>query len=253
MSGTSLNIQCALLLAFVLLAWELSSGTLISSTFFGTPSGIGTQLYFWISTGEIWPHVITTLREAFFGYVIGSGAGVVCGILLGLNPFVSRIVYPVITAVYSVPKVSFAPLLIMAFGIREPSKIALTALIVFFFVFYDTYRGARSVSDELKDAVMVMGANRWQFFRTVIWPTTLESVIDGLKISVPYAFIGAVSGEIMISNQGLGYLVREHANLLDVNGVFAALTILLVFSVLTNLLVNRARRNVSRWRGEHIV
>ena len=253
MKGLSLNLQRALLLIFLLLAWEFASGTLVDANFAGKPSRIGAALYGWIVSGEIWPHVMATLREAFVGYVAGSVLGVLCGVLLGLNPFVSRVVYPVITAVYSVPKVSFAPLLIMVFGIREPSKIALTALIVFFFVFYDTYRGTRSVSDELKDSVMVMGANRWQFFRIVVWPTTLEAVIDGLKISVPYALIGAVSGEIIISNQGLGYLVRQHANLLDVNGVFAALTILLVFSVATNILINRVRRNTNRWRGEHVV
>ena len=98
-----------------------------------------------------------------------------------------------------------------------------------------------------------MGASRWQLFRYVVWPTTLEWVIDGLKISVPYAFIGAVAGEIMISNRGIGYLIREHANNLDVSGVFAALSVLLVCSVLANQLVNRARRGISRWRGEYVV
>ena len=97
-----------------------------------------------------------------------------------------------------------------------------------------------------------MGASRWQLFRYVVWPTTLEWVIDGLKISVPYAFIGAVAGEIMISSRGIGFLIREYASNLDVSGIFAALAVLLVFSVLANYLVNRARRGVSRWRGEMV-
>lgn len=242
----------ALVLVFIIGTWELSSGTLIRYDFVGKPSAIFTLLAGWIISGELWPHLLTTIGEAVGGYLIGASAGVIVGIVLGLNPFLAKTVAPVITAIYAVPKVSFAPLLIMAFGIYEASKVALTALIVFFFVFYDTFRGARSISSELKDAVLVMGASRWQLFRYIVWPTTVEWVVDGLKISVPYAFIGAVAGEIMISNRGLGYLIREHANNLNVSGVFAALAVLLVFSVLANYLVNRARQGVSRWRGEYV-
>jgi NitT/TauT family transport system permease protein len=206
----------------------------------------------WIATGELWPHLLTTLGEAVGGYMIGAVLGIVAGFMLGLNPFLARTVSPVITAVYAVPKVSFAPLLIMAFGLHEASKVALTTLIVFFFVFFDTYRGARSVSSELRDVVAVMGASRWQMVRLVVWPTAIEWVIDGLKISVPYAFIGAVAGEIMMSNRGLGFLIREHASNLDVNGIFAALMVLLVFAAIANHLVDRARRGAARWRGEMI-
>lgn len=249
-AANRLRLEQALVAVVLLGGWQLASGTLLSRDVIGAPTAVAALLARWFASGEIWPHLAVTLGEAAGGYLIGAVAGIAAGILLGLNPFLARTVNPVITAMYAVPKVSFAPLLIMAFGIHEASKVALTALIVFFFVFYDTFRGVRSVSDELRDVVAVMGASRWQMFRHVVWPTTLEWVIDGLKISVPYAFIGAVAGEIMISNRGIGFLIREHANNLDVNGIFAALAVLLVFSVLANHLVNRARRGAGRWRGE---
>jgi len=251
-SQTRIRLEQLSVLIALLAAWQFASGTLLPRDFIGRPSDVAVTLGGWIASGELWPHVLTTVGEAVGGYLIGSIAGIAAGFILGLNPFLARTVNPVITAVYAVPKVSFAPLLIMAFGLHEASKVALTALIVFFFVFYDTYRGARSVSDELRDVVAVMGASRWQMFRMVVWPTAIEWVIDGLKISVPYAFIGAVAGEIMVSNRGLGFLIREHASNLDVNGIFAALVVLLIFSAIANHLVDRARRGAGRWRGEGV-
>ena len=251
-STLRLRLEQLALLAALLVAWQLASGSLVPREVVGTPAGVAARLAEWVASGSIWPHLATTLAEAAGGYVIGALLGVAAGVLLGLNPFLARTVNPVVTAVYAVPKVSFAPLLIMAFGLHMASKVALTALIVFFFVFWDTFRGVRSVSAELRDVVAVMGANRVQMFRMVVWPTTLEWVVDGLKISVPYAFIGAVAGEIMISDRGIGFLIREHASNLDVDGIFAALAVLLVFSFAANQLVNRARRSAGRWRGDAV-
>ncbi|HEY8450134.1 MAG TPA: ABC transporter permease [Bacillota bacterium] len=245
----SIHLERAIYIAAVVALWEVAAGLWIPAEFIGEPSAILRQFFAWVASGELWRHAWVTIYEALFGYLVGGCAGVIVGIVLALNPLLARTVDPVLTAVYSVPKVSFGPLFILAFGIFEPSKIALAALIVFFFLFYDTFQGVRSVSPELRDIVRIMGANPWQVFRYITWPHALEWMIDGLKISLPYAFIGAVAGEIMISSRGIGYLIRQQSDMVNITGVFAALLILLILSTLLNAVVNAFRQSVSKWRG----
>lgn len=246
-----LQVERVVLLAAIVVLWEFSSGRLAPATVIGSPSEIFGQLGQWFADGEVWRHIGVTLYEAVGGYVAGSVAGIIVGIFLGLNPFIARVLDPLITGIYSIPKVTFAPLLILYFGIGTPSKIGLAFLIVFFFVFYDTFHGVRSVDDDILNAVVLMGAGRLQLFRTVTWPSTREWIIDGLKISVPMSFIGAVAGEIIVSAEGLGFLVRDAARRLDVSGIFAALLILALLSTAVALGVNHLRARAGIWRGEN--
>jgi NitT/TauT family transport system permease protein len=245
-----ISLERLLLAAAVLAAWQLSSGTIVAERIISSPVAVGAVLGEWLPTWEFWNHVRVTLSEAVAGYVIGAAAGVVAGVILGLNRFLADVVEPAITAVYSIPKVSFAPLLILLFGIGPMSKVALTVLIVFFFVFFDTFHGVRSVDPTMREPILVMGASRWQVFRYVTWPSTKEWVIEGLKLSVPMAFVGAVSGEILVSNEGLGFLVRQASRVLDVAGILAALAALAALATVVNMLVTRVRSRATRWRGE---
>src|SRR3546814_7195594 len=116
---------------------------------------------------------------------------------------------PFIMAFYSLPKGALAPLFILWIGIGMDMKIVLTAAIVFFLVFLNTYTGVRNVSRELIAILNLMGANEPQVLTKVVLPSAVTWVFAGLRISVPYALIGAIVGELMASNRGLGYLLVQ--------------------------------------------
>ena len=247
------HVERLAVVVVVLLIWQLLANTVVPQRVISSPQAVGSVLAEWLPTWEFWNHVRVTLLEALTGYLLGATAGVTVGVLLGLNRFLADVVEPAITGVYAIPKVSFAPLLILIFGIGPPSKVALTVLIVFFFVFYDTFHGVRSVDPTMREPIAVMGASRWQLFRYVTWPSTWEWVIEGLKLSVPMAFVGAVSGEILVSSEGLGFLVRQASRGLDVAEIFAALATLAALATVVSLLVTRVRTRATRWRGEQSV
>lgn len=238
-----------LLVAVWLASWELASGRLVAEFWISRPSEIAKELWSWISSGLIVGHLLSTVQAMALGFAIGSVTAISTGFVLGRSPRLSRIMDPFITAVYSLPKIALAPLFILWFGIGMASKVALSALIVYFLVFYNTFNGVRSVDQDLLDTVALMGASRRQLLVRVILPSSAIWIFAGLQIAVPYALIGAVVGEIIASNQGLGFLLRRSTGTFNTSGTFAALAVLMVVALAVNMAVTRLGARTSRWRG----
>ena len=240
--------QRGLLLAAILLAWQIASGTVISEIWISKPSLIFAQLYAWINSGEIFFHAWITIQETVLGFIIGAVSGCVVGLVLGQAERVATILEPFIMAVYSLPKVALAPLFIVWFGIGIQMKIALAALIVFFLVFFNTFSGVRNVDRELIDTLRLMGASKFQLIQKVMLPSALTWIFTGLKISVPYALIGAIVGEVIASNRGLGFLVQSSANQYAIAGVFAALFVIMIVSMIMNVGINTLEHRYTHWK-----
>ncbi len=231
-------------------AWQFASGRLIKPFWISSPSEIWAQLATWIATGELWVNVEVTLTETVLGFVFGAVAGIVVGLALGLNRRLAAILDPFIVAFYSLPKIALAPLFILWFGVGLTSKVVLATFVVFFLVFYNTYAGVLAVEQELVDVLRLMGGSRWQIVRKVILPSALIWIFTGMKSSVPYALIGAVVGEMMASNKGLGYLIQAAAGQYDTGGVFAALFVLMIIATGLHELLKQSERLMLRWREE---
>lgn len=233
--------RLALLVGAVLI-WQLISGTLVPTLFISRPDLVVERLGDWASQGLIVDNTLVTLNETLLGFVIGTVAGGVVGIALGRAPLLGAILNPMIVALYGLPKLALAPLLILWFGIGASMKVSLSAIIVFFLVFYNTYQGARSVPEPLLNVIRVMGGGRVQLLRRVILPSAAVWVFTGLRISVPYALSGAIVGEIVASNSGLGYLVQRASSELDTAGVFAGLVIIGTIALVLHLAVDYLQR-----------
>ncbi len=229
--------------------WEVASGWLIDPFFVSSPSAVFAKLVDWIRRGELFVHLGVTLYATVIGFVVGAILGFATGFVFGRYQRVGAIFDPYITAIYCLPKIALAPLFIMWFGIGIESKIAMAAVIVFFLVFLNTYSGVRDVNPIHIHATRIMGANEWQLLRTVIAPSAAAWVLTGLKVSVPYALIGAVVGEFMSSNRGMGYVIAQSSALFDTAGVFAGLVVLAVVGGTINEGLKRLERHVLRWRG----
>lgn len=234
--------------AFLLL-WEFASGRLINAFFISSPMRIVAKLWRWFSTGEIWPHLTITLEAMIAGFAIGSIIGFAVGVLFGRFRFLADVLDPFITMFYSLPMVALAPLFIMWFGIGISSKVAVSATIVFFVVFLNTYSGIRQVNPIYVHATQIMGASRWQVTRTVMLPSAAAWMIAALKVSVPNSLVGTVVGEFMSANKGVGFLIAEGTGLFDTDTVFAGLVVLCAIAGVANAMVKRAEQYLLRWQG----
>jgi len=126
--------------------------------------------------------------------------------------------------------------------------VLLAAVTVFFLVFLNTAAGVREVDRGLIDAVRLMDGTRQDIALKVVLPASMTGVLTGLKVSIPYALIGAVIGELVASNRGLGYLINDSAAQFDTAGVFATLVVLSVIASVLNVLVGLIGRRVNRWK-----
>ena len=247
--GSGFMVICQVVLgAVLLLLWQAASGRLIDSFFISNPVEVGTRLFGWIADGSLFVHVWATVYATVMGFVIGSIIGVVLGIWLGVSPFTSRLLNPYMSALNALPKVALAPLFVLWFGLGIESKIALAAVLVLFLVFLNTYAGVREVDQDLIDGARLMRATRAQVITKVIIPSAMSWMFAGLKISVPYALIGAVLGEMIAANRGLGYLVQFSGSQFDSAGVFAVLIVIALLAVALNFLVEIVQHRMQQWR-----
>lgn len=237
-----------LTLGIVFTSWEAVSGRLVQELFIGKPTEIAVVLWEWLSSGFIFEHLFVTLQETALGFIFGSLAGIGVGFLLGRFVFLGRAFDPIISALYALPKLALAPLFVLWFGIGLSMKIAMGAVIVFFLVFYNTFHGVRDVDADLIDVSRVLGANRREVLRKVVLPSSLPMIYVGLRMAVPYSLIGAVVGEIIAANRGLGWLIAFSAGQFRTNDVFAGLIILMVLAVGMNIMLSTSERYSLRWK-----
>jgi NitT/TauT family transport system permease protein len=230
-----------------LLAWELASGRIFDQFFLSKPSHIAASLWAMLTKEALLYHMQFTVVEALAGYVIGAAAGLLLGFMLARLEFVYRIVEPYVVAFYGIPRIALAPLFILWFGIGITSKIAVAAIMVFFIVLINTIAGIRSAPAQLVQVARVMGASEWDLTRKVVFPAATPFIIAALQITVPQAMIGAIVGEFISSNRGVGHLINRAAGFLDTPGLFAGIFALLVIVLVMNYAITRLGNHLMRW------
>jgi NitT/TauT family transport system permease protein len=233
-----------------LVAWDAAAGTLIRPFFISTPEAVGRRLLDWFGgSGDFWFHARFTLTSAGLGFVAGSALGIALAWPLALRRTAYRVVEPYVLIAYSVPAVALGPVFILWFGIGLTPKIVLAAYFVFFVVFINTAEGIRRAPQGLLDVTRMMGASRWATMRSVLLPSSLPYILAALRITLPAAMIGAVVGEFIAANRGIGYLTRAAAGRYQTAGVIAG-TIVLAAIVLLLSVALRPLSWALRWRPD---
>jgi NitT/TauT family transport system permease protein len=187
-------------------------------------------------------HLEATVTAIGAGYVIGCGAGIAIGLLLGFLPRTQRVIAPFLSAFYSIPKIALAPLFVIAFGIGIESKICLVAVTVFFLVLFSTIDGIRDVDPDLIESLEIMGASRFEIATKLIIPAAKPWTFTGMRISVRYATTAAILGEVIAANRGIGFLIEYNSGQFNAAGVFAAVLILVLVGVVVTELLTRLER-----------
>jgi NitT/TauT family transport system permease protein len=223
--------QTAIAGVVVLGGWQLASAALGLKFWISSPSAIFSLAITWMTDGFIWHHIQTTVEEVAVGFAIGAVVAVI-GAFAAYNwPGAFRVVNPYVTALYTIPKIALAPVLIIVFGIGLWSKVALVGTTTAFICFYQCYSGLNAVPRDLTDQVRLMGASRLALYRDVLVPASRQWIILGLRLAFPKAFSAAVVGEIIASSEGLGYLTRYYSALFSTTGTLTAITFILAITL----------------------
>lgn len=229
--------------------WQLIAGHVLPLYATSRPSDVWSALVHYLGGNSSgWTDIQTTASEAALGYVIGVGGGVTLGLTLGSFPKFGQIVQPVIAALNAVPMVALAPLLLIVTGIGLWSKVVLSALIVFFIVFYNTYYGRMNASHELRDVVKVCGGRGWAQIRYVVVPGMLPSVLAAMRTGVAFSMIGAVVGEFVASANGLGWYVINQGQLFNTAGSLAGIIVMVMVVLLGQTIISIPEKFLLRWK-----
>jgi NitT/TauT family transport system permease protein len=229
-------------------SWEFASGTLFSTFWVSKPSLIAVYIFKWIVYGDFFYQLSFTFGSMIAGFTLGTVLGLLAGVVLSRAQFASDVLDPFLVAINGIPRVALAPLFVVWFGIDMLPKIILVFTLVFFVIFYNTYAGIKSVDRRFTDLAFVMGANANELFRKVILPASLPHIFLGIKLSIPYALIGAIIGEFVASSAGLGWKIQMETSLYNTTGTMAGLIVMMFIVVAMNALLAVAERRLLRWQ-----
>jgi NitT/TauT family transport system permease protein len=227
----------------LLVAWQKYPPFILPS-----PTLVWQKFLLMAADGSILLHISVTLVEIALGLLIGLSAASGLGYLLGKHRALEHIAAPYIVASQSIPIVAIAPLVVIWMGSGLASKVAVTALITFFPALIATIVGIRSVDPDLHDLMRSLRASRWQLFWKLELPAALPMIFGGLKLSATLAVVGAVVGEFMGANAGLGYLVNLGRGLLDTPMMFVAILLLVVIAQLLHFAVAALETRLLHWQ-----
>ena len=225
---SSLLVFCG----FVLL-WEtavLRAG--VSEMILPAPSAIAAVLYDGLIAGFLWPHIWTTTSETLLGLFLGCSIGFLSGLILSENPKLRRILWPYILASQVVPKLALGPLFIIWFGFGITSTVIITALICFFPLLENTLTGLETAKREKRDLFRMLGASRLQTLIRLKIPTGLPMIMTGVRIAGVLALVGAVVGEFIGGNSGLGASIIAAQGMMDSALMFALFIVIAVLGLL---------------------
>ncbi len=229
--------------------WEIAvRAGWVDAFFFSRPLLIGARVGEWFAEGSIWPHLGTTLIEALLAFAAGTLLGIGAGFLLGRAPVAAEIMAPFIQVFNALPRVVLAPLFLLWFGLGIGSKVALGVTLVFFVVFFNTFRGVREASPLIMANARLLGASERDIIRHVQLPSALGWIFSSLETSLGFAIIGAVVGEYLGAARGVGYLIAQAEGVFDTTGVFAGMTVLSAVVLAAAWAVGKLERWLLRWK-----
>jgi ABC-type nitrate/sulfonate/bicarbonate transport system permease component len=223
-------LPALLLLALIIGGWETATHVFgIHPVVLPAPSLIGRTIA--ADWSLLVSNMLFTLWEVLLGFGIGFAVGLILAILIVYSPALERALYPLVVASQTIPVFAIAPLLVIWFGFGIWPKVLIAALIVFFPICVNEVEGLRSAEPEMIDLLRSLSASRWHIFRLVEFPASIPYLLAGTQVGIAYSVIGAVIGEWVGSNRGIGELMLSANAMIRTDRVFAAIVVLSVVAL----------------------
>ena len=241
--GYTLPLATVVLLIAV---WELTVRIFqLPQLYLPAPSLIAEELWRW--KGMLLFHAGITLSEALLGFALGVAGGIPLALAITYSPLLQRTIYPLIVISQSIPKVAVAPLFLVWLGYGIETKIMIGFLVTFFPIVVNTSTGLASAEPELLDLIRSLGGSRLLEFRKIRFPHAMPFMFAGFKVSITLAVIGAIIGEFVASDQGLGYIILSASAQLKIGLVFACLAWLSLIGITLFTLIQWLEHIVIPW------
>jgi NitT/TauT family transport system permease protein len=199
---------------------------------------------------NLWLALLVTLKNMWWGFVLGTVSGVACGLILGRSDYLSRIFQPYVVAMNSIPRIALVPLIILMFGLGDMSKIVTAWIVVFFVVFFNTFEGTRAVDRDQIAAARLLGASEMTVLRTVVIPSALAWVFASLTPAVSFALIGVIVGEFIGAERGLGKLIIEAEARANAAEMMVAIFVMMIVGILLATIVRQLQGYLLRWQPQ---
>jgi NitT/TauT family transport system permease protein len=242
-------ISTPVLLILFIGVWKLSTVVFNVSRFvLPPPEDVWTALLTLMGQPEVWlVHARVTFVETIVGFGFALVSGVVAGAILGRIFWLELAVRPLVVALQVIPKVALVPLFVIFFGFGMTAKIVIAAILAFFPIMLNVMLGVRSVDPGHREVMRSLDATRWQTFVALDFHSTLPYVFAGMEVGIVFALIGAIVGEYLGGNEGLGYMVVVSLNALDAPQLFGVIILLAALGSLLFFAVNGLKRWMIPW------
>jgi NitT/TauT family transport system permease protein len=213
-----------LLTAAIIAAWQIYvSGSGVSPFILPAPLAVAQAWLDLLSSSRAWHHVLMTIYATLAGFLWALVFGVGLGTLIGRIRWLEATLTPFIVATQVIPKVALVPLFIVWFGFGATSKIIVAAVLAFFPILTNTVLGVKSVDTGHRDVMTSLNSSRWAIFRRLELPSSMPYIITGMEVGIVLSLIGAIVGEYLGGQAGLGFLLVSRMNAYETDGLFAVM------------------------------
>jgi NitT/TauT family transport system permease protein len=237
-----------LFLAILVAVWELALAVdYVSESILPHPKDIVVSFWELITSSFVWDDVAATLWESVAGFGLGSALGLALAIPSGLSPMMRKMLGPYAVALQVTPRIAIAPLIIAWAGFGYSSKIWIAAIIAFFPVYVNALTGIITVDEDAREMFRSLGASRWQTFMHLMVPGSLPVLFAGLKTAAGLSLVGAVVGEFISAERGLGVLVQQFSSQLAIADAFAVILMLMFLGLLLYATMEWLERTTVFW------
>ena len=259
--GLSDRVRIALyqvvLLCVLLGLWEgltrvpyLIKNTFLDPFFISRPSLIALQLWKWTfgeQAGFLLPHLASTLGATLLGLVVATSTGFLVGLLLSQSPTMAKTLNPFIVSLNSLPRIAMVPLIAMVFGLGLLAKVVTAWFVVFFLIFFNTFKGSVSIEKHLLQFCQTLGGTSRQIMWSVRVPSALAWTFAALPNAISFSLVAVVIAEFVGTTRGMGYLIVTALSTLNATEMFAAITVLGLSGIALVAIAERVERRLLRW------
>lgn len=250
----TLAISLVTLFVLVLVWWGVSRARLVAPLFLPTPDEVWTQAQAIFEEGyanaTLWQHLSASLQRIFVAAAYAIVLGVPIGLFMGLSRWAKGIFDPLIEFYWPLPPLSYLPLMIIWFGIGETSKVILLALAMFAPICLSTQAGVRGVPVQRVNAVLSLGATRWQLICSVIVPSALPEILTGTRIALGVGWSTLVAAELIAATRGIGYMILSASQFLATDAVFVGIIVIALWAFVFSSLLKLLERVLVPWKGK---
>lgn len=230
----------------LILLWQVASmAEWLNPRFFPSPWDIVTSDSF--RSREVWDAVLVSVRRMIFGFGLGAGLGIVIGLLMGMSRVLRASMEPLLSALYTVPKLALIPIFIMVFGYGEAPIVVLIAVTVFFFVWIATMAAVMAVPEGYREAAQAFHVSRLQLFKHVLLPGALPSIFVGLRIAAGVSVLILIGVELVMSQDGIGFLIEQGRQLFLAEQTYAGIVLSALIGLVFMWIVRLAGRLLLPW------